>query len=300
MNEPGYDSVFVSARDGLRLHARDYGERAGDALPVVCLAGLTRNAADFHDLALALSGHARRPRRVVAPDYRGRGLSDWDGDWRRYDPRVEADDLIAVLTALGVTEAVFVGTSRGGLVTMALGAMQPGRIRGVVLNDVGPVIEAGGLIRIRAQMAGLPAPRDMAEAAQMMRHLNGAQFPKLADDDWLAWARATWREENGRLVASRDPNLLRGLEAMDLEAPLPALWPLFEALAHVPALAIRGANSDILSEATLAEMARRHPRLETLTVPDQGHAPLLRDAPTIARVAAFVARVEEPGPSPAA
>lgn len=289
----GFDSVFTTGTDGLRLHARDYGERTSTRLPVVCLAGLTRNSIDFHDLAIALSQHKHRPRRVVALDYRGRGLSDRDPDWKNYDPRVECGDVLSQLTALGIGEAVIVGTSRGGLVSMALGAARPALLRGVVMNDIGPVIEAQGLLRIRSYVGKLPSPRTMAEAAEILRRTSDARFPALSEDDWLAMAAGSWREDQGRLVPSYDPALMKGLAALDLEAPLPVLWPFFAALKHVPVLAIRGENSDLLSDATLEEMTRVHPACQTLTVPGQGHAPLLRDAPTIARIASFVAHVED-------
>jgi pimeloyl-ACP methyl ester carboxylesterase len=302
--ETGFRNVYVSATDGLRLHARDYGDRASERLPVVCLAGLTRNSIDFHELALALSTHRHRPRRVVAMDYRGRGLSDWDGDWNNYDVRIEIADVAAMLDAMGVPEAVFVGTSRGGLCTMALSALRPSAIRGAVLNDIGPVIEAKGLLRIRSTVGKLPPPHSLAEAVDMLKHVSAARFPALSEEDWLALAAGSWRapasaKPGAPLEPTFDPALMKPLAKLDLEAPLPLLWPLFNGLANVAVLAIRGENSDLFSSETLAAMAKAHPRLETLVVPGQGHAPLLRDAPTIARIASFVAAVEDsPRPSP--
>lgn len=299
----GWRSVFVHAQDGLRLHARDYGERHWPGLPVVCLPGLSRNAIDFHLLALALSGDARRPRRVVSIDYRGRGESAWDPDWKNYDIRVEAADIAAMLDALGLPEALFVGTSRGGLNTMALAAMRPGALRGAILNDIGPVIEARGLLRIRATVGKLPPPRSLEEAAEMLRHVSDARFPALQEEDWIALAEGAWRPaEGGRPGAPMRPtfdlSLMKPFAALDLEAPLPPLWPLFQALHHVPVLAIRGETSDLLSPETLDAMAEAHPRLERLVVPGQGHAPLLRDPATIARIVAFAAMAEE-APRPA-
>lgn len=287
-----FSSVFVSAQDGLRLHARDYGDRAWSALPVVCLAGLTRNSVDFDTLAVALCTDPERPRRVLALDYRGRGLSGRDPDWQRYDVRIEAEDTLAVLAALGVGEAVFVGTSRGGLVSMAVAAMRPGVLKGVVLNDIGPVIEGRGLIRIRSYVGKLSPPRTLEEAADMLRKVSDAQFPSLSREDWLALASGSWAEKDGKLVSSYDPALMKGLEKLDLEAPLPQLWGLFEGLKDMPVLAMRGSNSDLLSPETFAEMAKRHPGLSRWTVTGQGHAPLLRDTPTISRIKRFVVEVE--------
>ncbi|MFY8151543.1 MAG: alpha/beta fold hydrolase, partial [Hyphomicrobiales bacterium] len=156
--------VFIHAQDGLRLHARDQGPTTGGRLPLICLPGLSRNAADFEEIADALaSGPAAR--RVVSVDYRGRGLSAWDPNPANYDIRVENGDILALLAALDIGHAVFLGTSRGGLLTMAMGAARPGAIRGVVLNDIGPIIDARGLLRIRGYVGKLPLPRSFAEGA---------------------------------------------------------------------------------------------------------------------------------------
>jgi pimeloyl-ACP methyl ester carboxylesterase len=290
--QPGFSSVYSRAPDGLRLHARDYGSRDWSLLPVVCLAGLTRNAVDFHELALALSTDRQKPRRVVALDYRGRGLSEWDPDWTHYDLPVEMSDVGAQLAALGIAQAAFVGTSRGGMVTMGLAAMRPGAIRAVVLNDIGPVLDLPGLLRIRAYVGKLPLPADWGQAVAILKSVSGAQFDCVDEEDWLALAKGSWREVEGRLVQAYDPGLMKPLEHIDLTAPMPDLWPLFDSLKTVPTLAIRGGNSDLLSRETLAAMAARHPGLATLEVPGQGHAPLLRDAPTIAAIAAFVAAAD--------
>lgn len=274
MNDP-YRDLVVSASDGLRLYARDYGPELSSALPVVCLPGLARTSEDFHDLAESLSHDAARPRRVLCVDYRGRGRSEWDKDWRNYDVRIEANDVLQVLTAAGVHKAAFVGTSRGGLITMALGALHPTVLAGIVLNDVGPAIEGKGLMRIKGYVGKLPTPRTLQEGADLLRQLSGSQFPALGPEQWLKQAAGTWREESGRLVLRYDPLLMKSLEALDLEMPLPDLWPLFEGLKPFPVLAIRGANSDLLSAATLKAMQETHPRLKAITIPGQGHAPLL-------------------------
>src|SRR3954470_10419526 len=198
-----YADLFVSAADGLRLFARDYGPRTGSALTVVCLPGLARTAADFHELALTLSQDGTRSRRVLALDYRGRGRSEYDHDWRNYDLKVELADVLAVLTAAGVEEAAFVGTSRGGLLTMALSAARPALLRGAVLNDIGPVIEGRGLARIRGYVGKLPAPADYGVAVDILKKLMSAQFTALSEEEWRSWAKATWREENGRLASGR-------------------------------------------------------------------------------------------------
>ena len=293
MAEEGFADLFVSASDGLKLYARDYGPRGGAGIAVVCLPGLARTSADFHDLALALSGDEKRPRRVVSVDYRGRGRSEYDRDWRNYDIKVELDDVLQVLTVAGIGEAIFVGTSRGGLLTMALGAARPALLRGAVLNDIGPVIEGKGLARIRGYVGKLPTPRDLGEGGDILKSLFKAQFPVWGDDDWQAFAGTTWKAVNGRLVLDYDPNLSRILQNVDLETPVAPLWPLFEGLKGIPVMVLRGANSDLLSAETLQAMTDRHPDLEAHTVPDQGHPVALRGREAIQRLRRFITRVEE-------
>ena len=293
--------LFISATDGLKLHARDYGPRVSPALPVVCLPGMARNAVDFHDLAVALAEEDKRPRRVLALDYRGRGRSEWDRDWRRYALKVEMNDVLHVLAAAGVHEAVFVGTSRGGLLTMMLCAARPGLIRGAVLNDAGPVVEVKGLVRIRSYLGKLPTPRDTREGAEILRRLSDAQFPSFGDAEWGAVARGTWNEDGrGKLALAYDPALAKTLAGLDPEAPLPSLWPFFEGLRRVPVLALRGEHSDILTPETLSAMGDRHPAIEQVVVPGQGHAPMLAGRDLLQRIRRFVIRAEEtPRPGPA-
>lgn len=291
--DTGFHPFFISARDGLKLHARDYGPLASPSLPVVCLPGFARTAADFHELALALSQDKAKPRRVLALDYRGRGRSDYDKTWANYDIRVELDDMMQLLTAAGIEQAVFVGTSRGGLLTMALAAARPALIKGAVLNDVGPVIDARGLLRIRGYVGKLPTPRSYTEGAEILKRLSDQQFPLFGDAEWRMMAQRTWTEHEGRLVPDYDPNLMKVLEELDFEAPLPVLWDYFAGLNAVPLLAIRGANSDLLAEKTLLEMGKRHPDCETFVAPGQGHAPLLGSKDMIRRVGKLIARAEK-------
>lgn len=288
MTKGGFRDVYVTAKDGLKLHLREYGDRQAAGLPVVCLPGLTRASVDFHPLAHALAHRPERPRRVLALDFRGRGLSEYDSNPANYTIPVELDDVLSVLTACAAEPAVFVGTSRGGMVTMALGTVRPTAIAGVVLNDIGPVIDMPGLLRIRDYVGKLPQPRDFAEGADIIRNLFGSQFPRFVERDWIAAAHRTWREENGKLVLAYDPALADTLANVNENTPLPELWPQFESLGHVPMLVIRGALSDILSPATVAEMRARRQQLDVLEVPDQGHAPLLIEPDVIAHIAAFI------------
>jgi len=286
--EPGYTSLYISGDDGLRLHVRSYGNRGASNLPVVCLHGLSRTSADFHALAIALAKNPTEPRWVVTIDSRGRGDSDFDRNPDNYTLPVELSDLRGVLIALDMPPAVFIGTSRGGLLTMMLAAARPTAIAGAVLNDIGPVIEAEGLRRLQSYVGKLPTPRDYQEGGNILRGQFAEQFPRLGDSDWLAFARRTWKSRNGRLVLSYDPKLARTLEGTDLTQAPPPMWNQFDALARVPLMVIRGANSDILSSATVTAMRERRTDIDVVNVPDQGHAPLLAEPDLIHRIANFI------------
>ncbi len=284
------EHLFITAPDGLRLHVCCYGRRRGRR-PVVCLPGLTRSTVDFDPLAVAIANDPDRPRQVLAVDYRGRGQSEYDPNTGNYTIAVELADLLAVLTALEVDPAVFVGTSRGGILAMLLATVRPAAIAGVVLNDIGPVIETKGLMRIKSYVGQLPQPRSFEEGAELLRRLFSAQFPRLDQDEWVAFARRSFEERDGTLQPRYDRNLAKMLQSVRPEQPSPTLWKEFDALMGVPVMAIRGANSDLLSAATVEAMRARHPALDSFEVPDEGHAPLLAGSDIIGRIAAFVAGV---------
>ena len=286
-----FASVFVTAPDGLTLHVRRYGSRVASALPVVCLPGLARTAADFHPLAVALAADPAKPRLVLALDYRGHGRSEYDRSPNNYTLPVALADLSAVLIALDIAPAIFLGTSYGGLLAMMLAVWRPTAIAGVILNDIAPVMEPQGLVRIKSYVGKLPIPRNFEEGAEILRWCFDAQFPKLAPQDWIAFAQRTWREHGGTLVPDYDPKLARTLQGADLQHP-PTLWNLFDALTRVPLMVIRGANSDMLAPTTLQAMLSRRNELEIAIVPDQGHAPFLAEPKLIRRIAAFVASCE--------
>ncbi|MGB7177116.1 MAG: alpha/beta hydrolase [Xanthobacteraceae bacterium] len=284
-------SIFVTAQDGLRLHVREYGSRTASALPVVCLPGLARTVADFDALAPALA-NGQPSRRIIAIDSRGRGQSDYDKNPENYNLAVELGDVVTILAALGRGPAVFVGSSRGGLLTMLLAVAHPTAIAGAVLHDIGPVIEPKGLARIKSYVGKLPQPRNFTEGSEILRRLFSAQFPKLSAEDWLAAAQRTWKVTGGALVPTYDVRLAQTLAEIDIERPLPPMWAEFGALARVPVLVIRGANSDILSAETVIAMKERDPALEVIEVPDQGHVPALAGKELLDSIAAFVARCD--------
>ncbi|WP_299937163.1 alpha/beta hydrolase [uncultured Nitratireductor sp.] len=292
MSEEDFRDVYYTAQDGLKLHARVYGEN-NPGLPVVCLPGLTRNARDFHPLALFLATDAPKPRKVIVFDYRGRGLSDRDPDWRHYDVAIEAADITAGLAVLGVEHAAFIGTSRGGLIIMALSASRPALLKAVVLNDIGPVVEGDGLAQIRSYLQRAPKPATLKEAIEIQKTIHGDAFSALSDEDWERFTGALYRQENGSLLADFDPKLVKPLKEIDLDRPLPELWPLFSGLTGIPLLAVRGENSRLLSMKTLGEMETRHPDMQSIVVPGQGHAPLLETGDLPENIAAFVDQAEK-------
>lgn len=283
---PEWVSRFLPARDGLRLHLREIVARDAAKAPVLCLPGLTRNGEDFEVIGAHIA--TATGRRVLALDSRGRGDSDYDPDWKHYDLSVELEDMLGVLSALGIEGAVFFGTSRGGLLAMLTGIARPEALRGVILNDIGPVIEARGLARIRGYVGKIPVPHDWPGAARLLRDLFGTQFTNLSPEQWERWARRSWREENGVLTGRYDVNIMRTLAQLDLEQPMPDLWPVFETIKHVPLMVLRGQLSELLAPTTAQRMVAEHPAARLLEVAYEGHAPLLEDAPTIQAVTAFI------------
>jgi pimeloyl-ACP methyl ester carboxylesterase len=281
---------FVSATDGLRLYARAYGTRHSKLRPVVCLPGLTRTTDDFDSLATVLAARPDRARFILAVDYRGRGHSDYDTNPANYNLATELADLLAVLTALEVEPAVFIGTSRGGILAMLLASVRPAAIAGIVLNDIGPVIETKGLLRIKSYLGRLPQPKSFEDGAEILRRLFAAQFPKLTNDQWISFAKRTFEEKDGSFRARYDPKLATVLKDVDMTQAQPTLWHVFDALASVPVMVVRGANSDILSTETVEAMRRRRPDLVTIDVPDQGHAPLLVEDEVMSEISSFVDR----------
>jgi pimeloyl-ACP methyl ester carboxylesterase len=269
------DSIdrFITVPDGLNLHLRIHGDGNGGT-PVVCLPGLTRNVLDFEEVAQILAGPAFG-RRVIAISSRGRGLSDRDPQPERYTIPVEAGDVIAVLDQLGVENAAFIGTSRGGLILHVLAMTHLHRIERLVLNDIGPVLETEGLRQIQGYLAGRRTPSSYEDAATILRETHGAEFPALGAEDWAGMARALYRESEGRLGADFDPRIAEQFRAADLRQPLPDLWAQFALLSDKPVMVVRGEFSRLLSRETVEEMARRHPGCVTVEAEGQGHAPLL-------------------------
>ena len=262
--------------DDLRLHARDYGGGDGDAkVPVVCLHGLTRNAADFEDLAPWIAGQGRR---VLAVDVRGRGRSDWDPDPFRYHPGTYAQDLIALMHTAGISRAVFIGTSMGGIIAMVLASLRPDMIEAAVLNDVGVRVAPEGLARISGYVGGGEPVKDWVAAAAYAKATNGVAFPHFTDADWLAFAHRLFEPApGGGLRLAYDPKISVPIAAA-AGAPAPDLTGFFIGLsAGRKVLLVHGAQSDILNRATVSEMQLLAPGMDYVEVPGVGHAPTLSE-----------------------
>ena len=281
-----------TSHDGLRLSARDHMGAQGPArLPVVLLHGLTRNARDFEEVAPPIAASGRR---VLAVDVRGRGRSAWSPDPASYAPPVYAADVLALTRALGIGRAVFVGTSMGGLITLALNAMSPGLVAAATINDVGPVIGAEGLARIMSYAGGGAPVETWADAAAYASRINGSAFPDADAAHWDAFARRIFREgDDGRPVLDYDPDIGAAFRTAPT-GPAPDLWPLWDALAadSRPLLLVRGALSDVLEPQTADEMARRAPQLRRAEVARVGHAPMLTEPEARDALAAFFAEVD--------
>jgi pimeloyl-ACP methyl ester carboxylesterase len=291
-----FDEIYFTQRSGLKLYARRYparhanpGTAAAAVRPLLCLPGLTRNSRDFHEIALGLSS-GDRARDVYTLDSRGRGHSDYDRDWRNYTVPCEMQDALDFMIARQLEGTAILGTSRGGLITIVMAAAQPSFIGPVILNDIGPVIERDGLSRIASYVGRMPLPRDWAEAAAMVRDMNKHAFTAVANSEWEPIARQFFNEKNGRPAPGYDAKLGQAFSSTD--GPIPPLWAQFDALKRVPVMVIRGINSDLLSEATVEGMRQRHADLTELAIAGQGHAPLLRDAASIAEVRRFLERTD--------
>lgn len=266
-----YREFTYLSNDGLRLFCREYRALAASGT-VICLHGLTRNSRDF----TALAQHLARRYRVLTPDLRGRGFSAWDPQWANYQPAVYYQDVLQLLAETAREPVAVIGTSLGGILAMALGASAADHVAGIVLNDVGPAIAPAGLARI-GRYAGLRAPPgNWSEAVAQVKANAALAYPDFDDAAWLDYAKASYRENaDGIVVADYDPKIGDALRAAT--APPADLWTVWAALSSKPVLAIRGANSDILSAETLARMLREKPDLQTIEVPNRGHVPLLNE-----------------------
>jgi pimeloyl-ACP methyl ester carboxylesterase len=283
-----YSDYWYRSADGLRLYARDYpGPQDSSALPVLCMHGLSRNSADFAGLA----AHLARQRRVIVVDQRGRGRSEWDPQPARYTPQTYVQDMFLLLDELGLERVILIGTSMGGLMSFIMAQVQPQRFPALVINDIGPEIDPAGLARLQTYVGRVKPVRHWDEAVAQTREINGAVFPHYSDAQWLAFTRGLYVERDGVPELAYDPAIAQAFNVPDSGAVPPDLWPLFDAIAQIPMLLVRGALSDILAEDCAAQMQARAPALVRVDVPGIGHAPMLVEPIALNAIARFLATV---------
>jgi len=271
----GFHDYFFKSGDGLTLHARDYPGPSAQAPVVLCLHGLTRNSRDFHDLAIDLAAHFR----VLVPEQRGRGLSEYDDDSTRYNIIHYVDDMHCLLQSLEIERVNTIGTSMGGLMIFALNALFPDLIERSVINDIGPEIASAGLERIKSYV-GLAGPfDDWAVATAYIKSQNAEIFPSWEEAQWQHLAKQSYVERDGKIVIDYDPRIMEPLkqEGADSDAESETLWSMFDALGSVPTLLVRGELTDLLTTDCVARMRECHQQLTVLNVPDVGHAPMLNE-----------------------
>lgn len=281
-----YIDEYWTSPDGLKLYYRDYAG-PNDKPPVLCLHGLTRNSRDFAPLAETLAGDWR----VIVPEMRGRGNSEYAKDTSTYTPPTYIKDVEALLAELGIEKFVAIGTSMGGLMTMLMAAKDASRIVAAVLNDIGPEIDPTGLAHIAGYVGQGRSFDTWMHAANSLRETHGASFPDYLIDTWLEMAKRTMvLGQNGRLVLDYDMGIADPFKSAN-DAPQPDLWPAFKALSDTPTLLVRGELSNLLTEQTQSRMARVHGNLRTVTVPRVGHAPMLDEPESLAAIQALLADI---------
>jgi pimeloyl-ACP methyl ester carboxylesterase len=284
-----YEDGWWQSTDGLKLHYRDYPGGDDGRPPILCLPGLTRNARDFEMVAERLSPAWR----VICADLRGRGESPPAPDSASYAPATYVLDIGALYVALGIERAVVFGTSLGGLIAMLMALTTPQRLAAVLLNDIGPVVDAGGMARIRSYVGKSASWPTWLHAARALAEGEGDAFPGYALEDWLAAAKRRCRLTSaGRVVFDYDMRIADPIRDVPEDAPIPDLWPAFEALAGRPVALLRGARSDVLTAAVADEMVRRLPGLALTVVPHVGHAPALDEPESVAAIDRLLDRVE--------
>lgn len=282
-----YEDRFYNSADGLRLHYRDYDGGAADQPPIICLPGLTRNARDFEPVADHVAGQWR----VLALDFRGRGLSDPDPDPMRYGPKTYVADVLKLLDQLGIADAVFVGTSLGGLTTMLLAASDDERVAGALINDIGPEVDQRGIDRIRTYV-GKPAEwGSFAAAAGDFAARMPDVYPNWSAGDWERFARRTCREANGGVALDYDMAIAKPF-AQANDSTQPDLWPLLGGLKGKPVAVLRGALSDLFAADVADRMiAELGDNAELVTLADVGHAPSFDEPESLAALDRLLAKV---------
>ncbi len=278
-------SNFYQSDDGLQLHYRDIGIDNGEFV-ILCIPGLTRNSRDFDEFASRLADNNR----LICLDLRGRGLSEYDENWKNYHPLTYAKDVWTLLDKLSIEKVAIMGTSLGGLISMVMSFQNNQRIAGVILNDIGPEINAKGLERIKKYAGLLPPVETWQEAGEQTKQVYGSWLIGLDDSLWIKLAKRAYKDNaQNKPVLDMDSNISTAIKKMGPQKGDP--WQLFDSLANTETLVLRGELSDILTDEILAKMHDRNPKLVSAIIPDRGHVPLLDEEASISAIDKFLQRI---------
>ncbi|MEP6390349.1 MAG: alpha/beta hydrolase [Halioglobus sp.] len=289
-----YRDHYYRSSDGLRLYARDYpcrGKVGAKAETVLCMHGLTRNSADFSGLADHLSENYR----VISVDNRGRGLSEYDKNIANYSPTTYVQDMFILMTDMDVDRVVLCGTSMGGLMAFVMASIQPTRIQGMIINDVGPEVAQAGLDRIKGYVGKSKPVSSWPEAITQAKEINAIAFPEFSDQEWDDFTRGLYRDVDGVPVLAYDPAISQPLSDEEAGPVPPDLWPVFEASSAIPMLVLRGESSDILAMDCVKTMREKNTGLQFVEVPHRGHAPTLNEPTARAAIDRFLAGLNDSG-----
>ncbi|MGJ8562783.1 MAG: alpha/beta fold hydrolase [Alphaproteobacteria bacterium] len=279
-----YQDIYYDSPDGLKLYARDYAPES-DKPVLLCMHGLTRNSADFHDLALRFGAKFR----VITVDQRGRGKSQHDPDSLNYRADMYCEDMFALIDKLKLSNIVAVGTSMGGIMTMMMASMKPGIFKAAIMNDIGPEIDVAGLERIKGYVGGAGPFKTWQHAADALKAQGPDVFPDYKDDDWMNFAKRTCIQATSGLIEfNYDPAISEPFKNDDTVAAPVDMWPLFMSLTSIPLLVVRGALSDLLSKETADKMIAAHPNAILSEISNTGHAPMLDEDESVLAIGAFL------------
>ncbi len=282
--EHNFETSFFYSDDSLRLYYRDYRTNTEDRVPVVCLHGLTRNSQDFEDIA----GHLAQKRRVIVPDFRGRGLSEYDEQWQNYHPHTYVNDTWRLLSHLNLNRVIILGTSLGGLVAMIMASQKPHMLQAVILNDIGPQVAPGGLERIRSYLGNVRNESRLDDAVNRAKEINQDFFPDFRDKYWRRFVLRTYKVNAKNLYElAYDPNIVLALNQLGGLPEDP--WQYFNALKPLPCLLIHGGLSDLLTADIVGKMRLVKPDLQYAMISRCGHAPVLNEPESIRAIDSFLA-----------
>lgn len=283
-----FENCYCSAKDGLKLAARKYGWENSNHVPVICLTDFARNSADFHELAMFLASEEGGSRRVLTIDYRGCGQSEHNKHKSDYSIETDADDVLSFITSLNIGHFDIIGTARGGIIAMMFGGMRAGSLRRIVLNDIGPKLDAAGLVHMKKLYEQFKVCNSLDQVTRVLSTFGERHFPALPQSYWQLEASRLFEDIDGKLIAKNDPFISSVISDMDLDERPASFWPQFIGLSKMPVMLIRGKMSELLTPETTVEMQKLHPEMHVIEVEEQGHAPKLETGDLPQNIARFL------------